>query len=118
MAKFMIVDDSKFMRGIIRDTLEGGGHTVVAEAENGSDAVTMYKEFKPDAVTMDVTMWGKDGIQALEEIIQVDPDAKIIMVSALNEQTMRQTKSRIQAKAFITKPFTKEAFLAAVAGVL
>ena len=118
MARIMIVDDSKFMRGIIREALAEGGHSVVCEAENGSDAVELYKENRPDVVTMDVTMWGKDGIQALDEIIQIDSGAKIIMVSALNENTMRTNKSDIKAKAYLTKPFTKDQLLEAIKGIL
>ncbi len=114
MAKIMIVDDSKFMRGIIRAALEEGGHTVIAEAENGNDAVEFYKQHKPDVVTMDVTMWGKDGVEALEDITKFDADAKIIMVSALNETTMKGTRSSVNAKAYLTKPFTKEQLLSAV----
>lgn len=108
MAKVLVVDDSKFMRNIIRDSLHGTEHEVVAEAENGIDALDAYKESKPDVVTMDVTMWGKDGLTAVDEIVQFDPEAKIIMISALSENTMRTNKKDIKAKAFLTKPFQKE----------
>lgn len=118
MANILIVDDSKFMRGIIRSALEEGGHNVAAEADNGNTAVEMYKTTKPDIVTMDVTMWGKDGVEALEEILKDDPAAKIIMVSALNENTLKGLRSNIKAKAYLTKPFSKEQLLSAVNSLL
>lgn len=114
MAKVMIVDDSKFMRNIIRDSLAGSEHEVVGEAENGIDALDEYKKCSPDVVTMDVTMWGKDGLTAVDEIVQFDSDARIIMISALNENTMRQNKADIKAKGFLTKPFQKEDLLEAI----
>lgn len=110
MASIMIVDDSKFMRNIIRKALESDNHTIINEAENGNDAIEYYKQDKPDIVTMDVTMRGKDGLDTVNEIISMDPKAKILMISALNKDVMTQNNPEIASKAssFITKPFSKE----------
>ena len=89
MAKGLIVDDSKFMRRIIREALENGGHEIIAEAENGNDGIENYKVFKPDFITMDITMGGKDGLIAIKEILSIDKGANIIVVSALNEKTIK-----------------------------
>ncbi len=111
MAKGLIVDDSKFMRRIISEILTGGGHSVVGEAENGQDGIDMYKSLKPDFVTMDITMGGKDGMDAVKEIKSNYPESKIIVVSALNEATIKLNDNDIQADRFITKPFEKEELL-------
>jgi two-component system chemotaxis response regulator CheY len=118
MARGMIVDDSKFMRKIIRESLEYGGHEVVAEADNGFDALRKYKDKHPDFVTMDITMWGKDGLRVVDEITEIDLDAKIIVVSALNEKTLKLDKKIINARAFITKPFDREELLSVIDKVL
>lgn len=111
MAKALIVDDSKFMRKIIRQALEEGGHTVIDEADNGSDGVKAYMMSAPDFVTMDITMGGKDGIMAVQEIKNFDPDAIVIVVSALNKNTIQKHAEDIKASAFVTKPFDKEDLL-------
>ncbi len=118
MAKAMIVDDSRFMRRIIRETLEEGGHDIVAEADNGVDAIDMYNENKPDFVTMDITMWGKDGLKAIDEISESFPDARIVVISALSEKTLRLNEKNINARAFLTKPFEKKELLAIVEKII
>jgi two-component system chemotaxis response regulator CheY len=117
MARGMIVDDSKFMRKIIREALDSGGHTIISEAENGNEGIEQYKKLKPDFVTMDITMGGKDGIKAVNEIMKFDSSAKIIVVSALSEKTIRMNDN-IQISAFITKPFEKENLLSVVKKIL
>ena len=111
MAKGLIVDDSKFMRKILRETLEGGGHTVVDEADNGTDGVAKYKTLKPDFVTMDITMGGLDGMMAVKAINAFDTKARIIIISALNEKTIKMNDNSIQASAYIKKPFEKDNLL-------
>jgi two-component system chemotaxis response regulator CheY len=118
MAKALIVDDSKFMRRIIRAALEEGGHSVIDEAENGADGIAAYKKLKPDFVTMDITMGGKDGIRAVKEILESDPKAHIVVISALNEHTLRLSEPDINAAAYITKPFEKDELLAVVKKIL
>ncbi len=111
MANGLIVDDSKFMRKVIKEILTGGGHTVLGEAENGQDGIDLYDSLKPDFVIMDITMGGKDGMDAVKEIKQKHPDSKIIVISALNETTIKMNDHDILADKFITKPFEKEELL-------
>jgi two-component system chemotaxis response regulator CheY len=119
MPRALIVDDSKFMRRIIRETLESGGHIIAAEAVNGYEAVTLYKQETPDFVTMDVTMMGKDGLKAVDEIIAIDPDARIIVISALGENTLKNSRGiGIPARGFLQKPFEKEQLLSLVQSIL
>lgn len=118
MAKGLIVDDSKFMRRIIKETLESGGHSVIAEADNGNEGIISYKKYKPDFVTMDITMGGKDGMRAVQEITEFDPAAKIVVISALNESTIKMHDNAIRASAYITKPFDKEDLLKIITKLL
>lgn len=110
----MIVDDSSFMRRIIKQTLEEGGHEVVAEVDNGMEALDKYRQIQPDIVTMDITMWGKDGLEAISEITDMYPDARIIVISALNERTLKINEKDIKARVFLTKPFEKKELLEAI----
>lgn len=118
MARILIVDDAKFMRMMVKDTLEKAGHTVVAEGGNGNEAVELYKEEKPDLVTLDITMPEKDGIEAVKEIIAFDPKANIIMVSAMGQQSMVMEAIKAGAKNFIVKPFQAQAILDAINKVI
>lgn len=114
MARGLIVDDSKFMRRIISEIITEAGHVVDGEADNGQDGINLYEQLKPDFITMDITMGGKDGINAVKEIKAKNPKAKIIVISALNENTIRLNDQKIQADIYLTKPFTKEDLLAAI----
>ncbi len=114
MARGLIVDDSKFMRRIIRDIIVSAGHSVDGEADNGQEGIELYDKLKPDFITMDITMGGKDGINAVKEIKANHPDSKIIVISALNENTIKLNDQKIQADIFITKPFTKEDLIEAI----
>ena len=118
MAAGLIVDDSKFMRRIIADIIISGGHTIAGEADNGQDGINLYSTLKPDFVTMDITMGGKDGINAVKEIKMQYPDSRIIVVSALNEQTIRLNDEKINADAYITKPFDSETLLNLIKKIL
>lgn len=116
--KVLIVDDAAFMRMMIRDILERHGYEVVGEAENGEQAVEMYKKLRPDLVTMDITMPEMDGITAVKEIMKFDPKAKIIMSSAMGQQAMVIDAIQAGARDFIVKPFQPERVLEAVTKVL
>ncbi|APZ49672.1 two-component system response regulator [Jeotgalibaca sp. PTS2502] len=106
MAKnILIVDDAAFMRMKLKDILEKNGYNVVGEAQNGLEAVSLYKEVKPDLVTMDITMPEMDGIEALKQIKAVDPAAKVIMCSAMGQQGMVMEAIKMGAIDFIVKPF-------------
>ena len=118
MARAVIVDDSKFMRKIIADILTSGGHTIDGEADNGQDGIELYDKLMPDFITMDITMGGKDGINAVREIKTRHPESRIIVVSALNQNTIKMNDVNISADAFLTKPFTKEELLALVDKIL
>jgi len=118
MAKVLIVDDSKFMRRIIKEALESAGHEIIAEADNAYDGVEIYKTYTPDIVTMDITMAGKDGSTAVQEIKKFKPDSKVIVVSALSEKVIKSINDEIHPDAFITKPFEKQDLLDAVNRIL
>ena len=111
MAAGLIVDDSKFMRKIIADILISGGHSIAGEADNGQDGIDLSDKLRPDFVTMDITMGGKDGINAVKEIKTKFPDSRIIVVSALNENTIKMNDGAINADAYITKPFDSDTLL-------
>ena len=102
------------MRMMIKDILTKNGYEVVGEAENGLVAVNLYKELKPDLVTMDITMPEMDGISAVKAIKQLDPGAKIIMCSAMGQQMMVMEAIQAGARDFIVKPFQQERVLQAV----
>ncbi|MFD2638284.1 response regulator [Piscibacillus salipiscarius] len=116
--KILVVDDAAFMRMMIKDILEKNDFEVVGEAEDGVQAVEKYHELKPDLVTLDITMPEKDGIAALKEIVADDPNAKIIMCSAMGQQAMVIDAIQAGAKDFIVKPFQAERVLEAIKKVL
>ena len=103
--KVLIVDDAAFMRMLLKDIVTKAGFEVVGEAANGKEAVEKYKELKPDVVTMDITMPEMNGIEAVKEIKKIDPNANIIMVSAMGQQAMVIEAIQAGAKDFIVKPF-------------
>ena len=117
MTKLMIVDDASFMRISIRQMVEDHGFQIVAEASDGSEAVEQYKKYKPDIVTMDITMPNMSGIEALKTIKSIDVNAKIIMVSAMGQESLIKEAVLNGAKSFIVKPFKKEKLLEVLNGV-
>lgn len=118
MANGLIVDDSKFMRKVLRESLESGGHMVLEEADNGADGIEKYKSLKPDFVTMDITMGGLDGMMAVRAISDYDPNAKIIIISALNEKTIKMNDGAVKASAYLQKPFDRDYLLSVIADIL
>ena len=114
MARVLVVDDAAFMRKMVTDALTEGGHEVVGEAANGNEAVERYRELRPEVTTLDITMPDKDGLAALEEIIGLDPAARVIMCSALGQESKVLQSIKIGAKDFIVKPFKAERVLGAV----
>lgn len=112
--RVLIVDDAIFMRMKLKDILEKGGFEVVAEAQNGLEAVDKYKTEMPDIVTLDITMPEMDGITALKKIKTIDPAAKVIMCSAMGQQSMVMDAIQAGASDFIVKPFETERVLQSV----
>lgn len=104
----LVVDDSMLMRKMVADTLSDAGWQVVGEATNGREAVEQYREKQPDAVTLDIVMPGSNGMYALEHILQFDPQAKVVVVSALNQTRLISEAIRKGAQDFIAKPFLPE----------
>ncbi|MDQ0203769.1 response regulator [Pectinatus haikarae] len=112
--KVLVVDDAAFMRMMVKDILSKNGYEIVGEAENGAVALAKYQELKPDLVTMDITMPEMDGITAVKEIKKADPNAKVIMCSAMGQQAMVIEAIQAGARDFIVKPFQPDRVLEAV----
>lgn len=104
MASVLIVDDSSFMRDTLKYIIEAGGHEVVGEAANTHQAVALYKVLHPQVVTLDYLMEGKNGMVALREIIEHDAAAKIIMISAVDLEEVKDESLQYGACSFIKKP--------------
>ena len=117
-ARILIVDDAAFMRMMIKGILTKNGFEVVAEASDGIQAIEMYKNHSPDLVTMDITMPEMDGIEALKGIRKFDPNAKVIMCSAMGQQDMVVEAIQAGAKDFIVKPFQEERVVEAIGKAL
>ena len=113
-SRVLIVDDLAFIKLIIKDTLEKTGFEVAGEASNGVEAIEQYKRLQPDIVLMDITMPKMDGIQALQEIVKIEPQAKVIMCSALGQQKLIIQSIQLGAKDFIVKPFKPERIVGAI----
>jgi two-component system chemotaxis response regulator CheY len=118
MKRVLIVDDAAFMRMAIRKMLPEKDFEIVGEAENGLQAIKMYKECCPDVVTMDITMPEMDGIAALEAIMKYDPMAKVIMLSAMGQEGMVRESIIKGAKTFIVKPFKDDLLIKTINKVL
>ncbi len=114
----LICDDAAFMRMMIKDILSKNGYNVIGEAENGLVAVEKYVETNPDLVLMDITMPEMDGINALKKIKEKDPNASVIMCSAMGQQAMVIESIQAGAKDFIVKPFQADRVLEAVKKVV
>ena len=112
--KALIVDDAAFMRMMLREILTKSGYEIADEAVNGKEAVEKYQSSKPDFVTLDITMPEMDGIEALKEIMKVDPGATVIMCSAIGQQANVLEAIKSGAKDFIVKPFQPERVLESV----
>ena len=114
MARVLVVDDAKFMRTLVRDALEAAGHEVAGEAENGNQAIDLFKQLSPDLITMDITMREKDGLDAASEILKLDATARIVMVTALGQEELLTRAIKMGVKDFVVKPFPPERLQQAV----
>jgi two-component system, chemotaxis family, chemotaxis protein CheY len=118
VARVLVVDDAAFMRKMVSDALTKGGHEVVGEAGNGIEAVAQYQALKPEVTTLDITMPEKDGLAALKEIISIDPGARVIMCSALGQESKVLESIKAGAKDFVVKPFQPDRVIEAVGKAL
>jgi len=118
MAKILVVDDAAFMRMMIKDALTKNGYTDIYEAADGLQAIAQYAEIKPDLVIMDITMPNMDGLSALKAIKGTDPNATVVMCSAMGQEAMVIEAIKLGAKDFIVKPFKPERILKTVTTVL
>ncbi len=112
--RVLIADDAAFMREMLRDILQDGGFEVVAEAEDGEEAVNQYREHDPDLVTLDIVMPRKSGLDALAELLELDSGACIVMCSALGQEALVADALEKGAKEYVVKPFKPEQVLAAL----
>lgn len=114
----LIADDLKFIKLVLRDLVEKAGFRVVGEASNGEEAVALYQDKRPDVVLMDITMPKMDGLAALKAILKIDPEARVIMCSALGQQSLIVQALQLGAKDFIVKPFREERVIASIKKIL
>lgn len=117
-AKALIVDDSAFMRSILKDILLANGFSHIYEARDGPEAVETFKKYKPDVVTMDFIMPGQDGLQVLKKILAIDESAKIIMVTTVGQDHVVKQAIELGAKDYVVKPFESSKIITVVEKVL
>ena len=111
MIRVMIFDDALFMRKLYHNMLEKDDISIVAEAANGYEAIALYQETRPDVVLMDITMPGMPGIEALEEIMRIDPEARVIMSSAMGQEAFVRESVKKGARGFLVKPMVEATLL-------
>jgi two-component system chemotaxis response regulator CheY len=110
----MVVDDVAFVRKTLTEILTAAHYQVVAEAADGQQAIEMYVKHRPDIVTMDVVMPNMSGIDAMRRIIQVDREAKVVIISAMGQESLIMEAINVGAKDYLLKPFTAEDVLKTV----
>jgi two-component system chemotaxis response regulator CheY len=118
MARVLVADDASFMRQMIREIVEAEGHEVVGEASDGDEAVEEWKRLHPDVVTMDIVMPRRSGIDAVKGIMDLDATARVVMCSALGQETLVQEALQAGARDFIVKPFKPDSVIATLNKVL
>jgi len=107
-SKILIIDDASFMRSVLKDIIKSNGlATEIFEAGDGIEGVKTFSKVKPDLVTMDVTMPKADGIQALRAILKIDPTAKVIMITSVEEKHIVQDAIKLGARDYVVKPFDR-----------
>ena len=118
MARILVVDDAAYMRRLVSNALTKAGHEVVGEAGDGHEAIERFRTVKPDLTTLCITMPEMDGLAALKELMLLDPAAKVIMCSALGQESKVLESIKLGAKDFVIKPFDTNRLLDAIATVL
>lgn len=114
----LVVDDSSFMREVLKDILLSHEFSLVFEATNGSEATEKFKRHTPDIVTMDLIMPGSDGLEGLKEILKIDPQAKVIMITSLAEKHLVTETLKLGAKGCLVKPFKDSEVVSTIAAIL
>ncbi len=112
--KLLITDDAMIIREMIKDAVSEDGWEIAGEATNGQEAIDRYEEIQPDAMTLDLVMPEFDGLHALRGIMEVDPEARVLVVSALDQKEILKNALELGAKDFIVKPFQKERLVGAL----
>jgi two-component system chemotaxis response regulator CheY len=119
MAKrILIADDLSFIRLLQKEVLTEGGYQIVGEAADGREAVQKYRDLAPDAVILDITMPGMNGLAALQEILALDPGARVLICSAVGQQSVIVEAIQAGARDFVVKPFKPQRLAAALARAL
>jgi len=118
MAKIMIADDSDAIRLVIKDILSIGEHEVVSEATDGEEAIDFYQKHNPDILLLDLAMPKKDGLAVVKEIMQIDSNAKIILITASDDQKIIKQCLASGALSYISKPFDFNGVLKAITDIL
>lgn len=118
MAKVLIVDDSAFARNVLGRIIEQGGHEVIGRAKDGDSAVELFKHLQPELVTLDYLMTGKNGEAILEEIIEADPKARVVMISGSGDHSIEARTRRSGARDFVSKPFMQRDLLKVIDRVM
>ena len=118
MARILIVDDSIVSRTSLRTILESAGHEVVGEAADGVSALELYDRLLPDLVTMDITMPGMSGLECLKRIVEQNPEANVVMMTAIGQGPKIMEALESGARHYVTKPFETEKVVEAVSEVL
>jgi two-component system chemotaxis response regulator CheY len=105
--KVLVVDDAAFMRVVLKDILTSSGFENIVEAPDGAAAIAAYQHHHPDLITMDINMPGTDGMQALRKILQLNPAAKVVMVTSVEQKHIIQEAIKLGARDYIVKPFER-----------
>lgn len=116
--RLLIVDDALIIREMIKDAVAADGWSVVAEGSDGNQAVELYRRHRPDVVTLDLVMPEYDGLHALREIMAVDPAARVLVVSAIDQSDILKRAVRLGAADFIVKPFDNDRLRTALGQLL
>ncbi|MDD5934113.1 MAG: response regulator [Clostridiales bacterium] len=118
MGTVLIVDDSRTSRKILEAILIEGGLEVIGQAADGQQGVDLYQELKPDVVTMDITMPVMDGVEALAKIKEIDPKAKVVMVTAAGQKSKIIDALKLGVDDFLTKPYESEEIVSTIMRVI
>lgn len=118
MAKILILDDSSFMRSSLKYIVEGAGYEVVGMARDGEEGIKKYKELKPDIVTLDIMMEPMDGIAVLKLIMREDPEAKVLMVTAIGTEEKKEEAKKLGSSGYLRKPFNPEEVVAEIEKII